>query len=225
MSLGFVDEIDSLTLSVRRELDEIQGKVVVVTSTVATEGKSMVAENLAYALAKQGKRVTLIDGDLRKQDMWTKVGGSGKYGLMDVVSEQEGQQRTLEVCEKSGISFVGGNAPVPAVAEILNSDQLNQWLETLRGTMDYIIIDSPPMQLFEDAAVLSGYADGVLYVVRHDWIRRNQIMETLDQLAEVHTKILGFVYNGQPHSHSRYGYGYGYGYGKYGYSYGRYGNR
>jgi len=91
--------------------------------------------------------------------------------------------------------------------------------------MDYIIIDSPPMQLFEDAAVLSGYADGVLYVVRHDWIRRNQIMETLDQLGEVHTKILGFVYNGQPHSHSRYGYGYGYGYGKYGYSYGRYGNR
>ena len=225
MSLGFVDEIDSLTLSVRRELDEIQGKVVVVTSTVATEGKSMVAENLAYALAKQGKRVTLIDGDLRKQDMWTKVGGSGKYGLMDVVLEQEGQQRTLEVCEKSGISFVGGKTPVPTVAEILNSDQLNQWLEPLRGTMDYIIIDSPPMQLFEDAAVLSGYADGVLYVVRHDWIRRNQIMETLDQLAEVHTKILGFVYNGQPHSHSRYGYGYGYGYGKYGYSYGRYGNR
>lgn len=225
VSQGFVDEVDSLALSVRRELDEIGGKVLIITSTVAAEGKSMVAENLAYALAKQGKRVVLMDGDLRKQDLWRNVGGSGTYGLADVLTEKEGQQGTPEQCENTGIWFVGGNSTASEIPQMLNSDRLHVWLDGLRNTMDYVIIDSPPVQLFEDAAVLSSYADGVVYVVRHDWIQKNQIVEALTQLEEANAKILGYVYNGQPHSHMRYGYGYGYGYGKYGYGYGRYADK
>lgn len=222
---GFADEISSLSLSVQRELGEIQGKILMVTSTVAEEGKSVVAENLAYALAGQGKRVVLVDADLRKQDMWEKVGAKGACGLWEMTTEGVSVQESLERCEPSGIFFVGGRHPAPSVPLVLNAENLGDVCRQLAQCADYVVLDTPPAQLFEDASILSRYADGLVYVVRHDWIQRHQILEALTHLGEAHAKILGFVYNGQPHSHVPYGYGYGYrygyGYSGYGYGYGK----
>lgn len=222
---GFSDEISSLSLAVQRELGEIHGKILMVTSTVAEEGKSVIAENLAYALASQGKRVVLVDADLRKQDLWEIVGAKGDSGLWELTTAGISVQDALEHCEPSGIFFVGGRRPAPSVPTVLNAENLGDVCGQLAQIADYVVLDAPPAQLFEDASILSRYADGLIYVVRHDWIQRHQIVEALTHLGEAHAKILGFVYNGQPHSHVPYGYGYGYrygyGYSGYGYGYGK----
>lgn len=218
---SFGDEVNSISLAVQRELDEMQGNVLMVTSTIAGEGKSMVAENLAYALAEQGKRVILVDGDLRKQDMWQKVGAQGKGGLREMTLEGKKYQEVMECCTPSGIHFVGGKNPVPSVPLVLNSQHMKEMWSILRKMADYVVLDTPPTLLFEDATLLSRYADGVLYVVRHDWIQRHQVVDALAHLGETHAKVIGFVYNGEPHTHAKYGYGYSYRYGGYGYGYGR----
>ena len=89
--------------------------------------------------------------------------------------------------------------------------------------MDYIIIDTPPCEMFQDAGMLSDYADGILYVVKYDFIPQRRIWEGLSFLGGRSARILGYVFNSYPDSVSEYGYG-RYGYGRYGrYGYGKYG--
>lgn len=218
----FVEAMRGLRIKLLRAMTEPGAQVILVTSTLPGEGKTTISANLALSLASSGLRTVLIDTDLRKQDTKAAVGvNDTRPGLPEYMTD-------------SNIKVASMLSPVPGSSlEVIcstaakrrppmNAHKLEQLIERLRPDYDYIVLDTPPCGIISDAKFICRCADAIVYVVRHDYASRNQIVDSMQELADQKAKLTGCVLNDTPAvSHSkRYGYGQ-YGYGKYGY--GKYG--
>lgn len=169
-------------------------QVIAMTSTVPNEGKTVSSFNLACAFAQMNKRVLLIDADLRKGSMRrfftlnTKVAG-----LSEALSGQSGHIIQPTVVPNLDITFAGKVPPNPT--ELLSSDIFESILSSLRNTYDYIIIDTPPMKVAMDAAIIGRIADGVVLVVRNDFVKKQELRRTKIQLERNGARIIGTVLN------------------------------
>ena len=225
VSFGYRESLRALELRLENLLAKDGGKVLLISSTSSGEGKSTLAVNLSELLASRGKRVLLIDGDLRKQDDAAIIGLRDGAGLQEVINGEKTLKESLRRLKKSGIWFLGSRRTVKQPASVLGNPRVGQLIQGLKKEMDYIIIDTPPCEMFQDAGMLSDWADGILYVVKYDFIPQRRIWEGLSFLGGRNARILGYVFNCYPESVSEYGYG-RYGYGRYGYGrygYGKYG--
>ena len=225
ISYGYRESLRALQIRLENMLAKEEGKVLLVASTASGEGKSTLAVNLSELLAAKGKRVLLIDGDLRKQDDAGIIGLRDGAGLADIVRGEKTLKEGLRKLKKSGIWFLGSRRTVKQPASVLSNPRLGELIQALRKEMDFIIIDTPPCEMFQDAGMLSDFADGILYVVKYDFVPQRRIWEGLSFLGGRSARILGYVFNSYPESVSEYGYG-RYGYGRYGYGrygYGKYG--
>lgn len=214
---SFTESFEGLEIRLDRMMEELPGKKLMITSTAAGEGKSTVARNLTYTLAGKGKRTVLIDADLRKQEDGETLGFEKTRGLEEVIQGKCTLGEALQKHEESGAWFLGGSGRARNVSQILNHPAFMDILSQLEKRMDCIILDAPPAELFDDVEVLSEYVDGILYVVRQDFIQRSRILDGFEAAGRS-GKLLGYVFNGVRRRPGAYGYGYGYGYGyKYGY--------
>lgn len=198
-------------------------KVITVTSSLQSEGKSITACNLGLSFAAADKRVLIIDCDMRKPKIARLLQLNAPNGLSNVLMEpQLLNDSVLQYQETKMHVLLAGNIP-PNPSELLGSKRMEKLLEELKRHYDYIILDSPPINMVTDAVILANQTDGVLFVVRAGHAERGGVMHAVDQLEYAHAKILGFVLNGVTvegggyGKYSRYGYGkykrYGYGYG------------
>lgn len=199
------------------------GHTFVITSSLPSEGKSTTTINLAVALADAGKRVALLDTDLRKPKVAEYLNIEGGAGLTDVLI---GRARVADVMLPWGkrplYVLPAGKVP-PNPSELLGSKQMGQLLEALSNEFDVVLCDAPPLLPVTDAAVLSRSTTGALVVVAAGKTTTNQLEGALDALETVGSKVAGMVLTMIPtHGPDSYGYGYGYGYGGYG-GYGVYG--
>lgn len=217
---GYKESIRALQIRLEKEMAGRAGKTLVVTSTVSEEGKSTLAVNLAESFAEKGYQVLLIDGDLRKQSDADILKTDGGPGLADVARGGKTPREYVRKVRRSTLWFLGGSLPVKQPAPLLSSREVKDFLEEMRKRMDYIIIDTPPSGMFQDAGILADLADGILYVVKYDFVPQQEIREGLSGLRGRKAAVLGYAFNSYPESSSEYGYGrYGYG----GYGYRRYG--
>lgn len=225
---GFRENIRALQIRLEREMGKRKDKILMVTSTLPDEGKSTVAVALAEMFASKGKKVLLIDGDLRKQkDAGILECGDG-VGLQDIFKKGKGPDESVKIrkLEKQQFWFIGSSRPMEQPAGILSHPELPALIRRLAERMDYVILDTPPCGIFQDAALMEEYADAVLYVIKYDAVPQQKIIESLSFLRGSRTRFLGYVFNSYPQGMNDYGYG-RYGYGHYGYGrygYGRYGN-
>lgn len=228
-SFAFVESYKKLAAKVEYQMKKDDRKVLVVTSVSENEGKSTVAANLAIGLAEQGKKVILVDGDIRrpsqflifnlkveeKNELGEFLKGAGVLG--DILMKGDRQH----------LYFLGGRNCYSSSTEMLHSDKLPRLMNACKKNADYVIIDTPPAGLLGDAQVFAQCADAVLMVVRQNYMLAEDINDILDDFRDNHSKILGVVLNGvQTFSHiadstvggyyGRYGH-----YGKYGKSKGR----
>ncbi len=218
---GFRESMSSLALRIQTALHAKNGKVLMVTSSAAGEGKSTIAANLAMQLAKEDKWVVLVDLDLRNSRDAQLLDIPNGINVADVLRNPQLLEKDFVYFSKShGIFFWGGNGREANPASLLSGAKLREILEWLKSRVDYVILDTPPCGMFQDAAVLADCADASLLVVRHDAITESNMRETLSLLNSTTISVLGYVLNGYPQTTSHYGYG-RYGYGKYGY--GKYG--
>ncbi|MFL2000047.1 MULTISPECIES: polysaccharide biosynthesis tyrosine autokinase [unclassified Microbacterium] len=199
------------------------GNIFVVTSSLPSEGKSTTTINLAVALADAGKRVALLDTDLRKPKIAEYLNIEGGAGLTDVLI---GRARVADVMLPWGkrplYVLPAGKVP-PNPSELLGSKQMGQLLEALGNEFDVVLCDAPPLLPVTDAAVLSKFTAGALLIVAAGKTTTHQLSGALDALETVGSKVGGVVLTMLPtRGPDSYGYGYGYGYGGYG-SYGTYG--
>lgn len=205
-------------------------KCIGVTSPTPGDGKSTTAANLAISLAQIGKRVILIDCDMRLPTIGAKFRVKSIPGLSDFLVGQariEEVVRTLDSCELHILP--SGNIP-PDSTGLLEAKQLESLFNALRDVYDYVIVDLPPVVTVPDAVILSKYLDGYLLTIRHRQTVHRAVKEMLRQLQLAEAKIIGFVLTGSESDSGkyykyRYGKRYGYGYRYKYYRYGAYGKK
>ena len=219
VSPWFSENMETLRLRVENALSETGGKTLLVTSTMPGEGKSTVSLNLAARLAQNGKRVLLVDADLRRQVLREKLQlKRAKYTLEDVFSGACDLYDLIAFDKAAGLYFLGGSRPVKKPSWLL-AGPLRAALKRLESQVDAIVLDAPPCGGLEDALLLEECADGVLFVVRQDQAARGAVFDAVSDLEAGEAAVLGYVFNGVEGMLGGYGYGYGK-YGRYGYGYG-----
>jgi capsular exopolysaccharide synthesis family protein len=198
-------------------------RVVAITSAIPNEGKSTTAINLAVTMAQAGKRVVLVETDLRKPKASSYLGVESELGLTDVLAGHTKLDDALLGWNRDLLTVLPSGHTPPNPSELLASQQFVQVLEQLKDEFDQVIVDATPLLPVTDGAIVSKAADGALLVVRFGKTTREQVATSMDALAQVDARLLGTVMNFVPTGRRGYGYKYGYKYG-YGYGYGGYGN-
>ena len=189
-------------------------QVIDFTSCTPNEGKSSVSFNLAVSFADSGKRVVMIDADMRKSVLAGryKVGGV-EAGLAHYLS---GQKTLDEVCLKTdieGMDIIFSGPFVPNPAELLESQNFHDLVQYCREHYDYVLIDLPPVLPVADALVLGTVVDGVVLVIESGEVKVDLARDVKKQLQHAGANILGVVLNKVRSEHLGYGYGYYYYYG------------
>ena len=191
-----------------------QQKVFVVTSFNPGSGKSFLSMNIAMSFAIKGKKVLVIDGDLRHGTVSAYV-GSPKKGLTDYLGYEETSWNELLITDKKYPNLhtipVGTIPPNPT--ELLEDKSLATLIQALRNEYDYIFIDCPPIDIVADAQIIEQYADRTFFVVRAGLLDRSLLSELENIYQEKRFKNLSIILNGTESTGGRYSYRYGYSYG------------
>ncbi|WP_136444015.1 polysaccharide biosynthesis tyrosine autokinase [Pacificoceanicola onchidii] len=193
-------------------------QVLLVCSSIPGEGKTTVSMALAQNLAGMGKRVLLIEGDVRRRMLSAYFNIEKPKGLIGVLTEQHSLEEAVVTDEAIGIDVLFGEESRINAADVFASDKFAALLDEARGVYDQIIIDTPPVLVVPDARIVAQQVDGVIFVVKWDSTSKTLVSEALDMFESVNRPVSGLVLNSvSPRGMKRYGYG-----GKYS-AYGRYG--
>jgi capsular exopolysaccharide synthesis family protein len=169
---------------------------LVVTSAVATEGKTTTAANLAVVMAQAGKRVVLVDGDLRRPSAHKLFGLSNETGLTSALLEDPtALNGYLQATELEHLRVLAAGPVPPNPQELLGSQRMEELLHKLEGEADMVVLDTPPALVVADANVLAARADGVLMVVNTGRTRRAAVQQAVEGLRQVGANLMGGVLN------------------------------
>ncbi len=193
-------------------------RVIVVTSSSPSEGKSVTSVNLALALAEADHNVVLVDGDLRRPTVSRYLDLVGPVGFSTVLSGTAPLSEVLQDTKFPRLTALTSGAKPPNPSELLGSLAAKRTLDELRERFDFVIIDSAPLLAVTDAAVLATNADGVLLMARFGVTKREQLNHAVRNLRDAGATILGAVFSLVPTTGSGYYYRYRYRY-RYDYSY------
>jgi len=180
------------------------GRLIGVSSPCPQEGKSFTSINLAYALAKDGHKVLLIDGDMRRPSVAGVLEMSRTPGLSNLLAGGKEEEIVhIGVLHENLNVLLSGDIP-PNPSELLGSDRMQSLITSFSEKYDYVIVDLPPVTAVADPLVISKLLDGIIVVVRHEFTRKKNVREAVRQLRFAEVRILGFVYNGYHTGSSRY---------------------
>jgi capsular exopolysaccharide synthesis family protein len=186
--------------------DEKKCKVVGVTSSLRGEGKSTTAINLSYAIAETGKKVLLIDADLRLPSVAKKLEIRSTPGLSNLIVGEVDIKTAINVFDRlaSWSMLTAGDVP-PNPTEMLGSSQMKKLVEEMENDYEYIIVDLPPVNIVSDAMVISPLLDGMIVVVRENYSERRELSQCIKQLELSGVKLLGIVMNQSNSDNTIYG--------------------
>jgi capsular exopolysaccharide synthesis family protein len=175
-----------------------QPRIVLVTSSLPSEGKSTVIANLASTLAADAEPVIVVDADLRRPNVHNVFGVSGEVGVTDILSGRAGIDDVIQTWPGNDLVRVlaAGHIP-PNPSELLGSQAMRNLLSTLAQD-SLVLVDAPPVLPFTDAAVLSRVADGTLVLVRAARTKVDELSHALGNLQRVKGRVLGLILNGVP---------------------------
>jgi tyrosine-protein kinase Etk/Wzc len=212
-----IESLRSLRTTLHFAFLEAQNNIIMITGPSPCLGKTFVSTNLAVVLADAGKKILLIDGDLRKGFIHKNLGVSRENGLSDLISGTITLDKAVHHIAVANIDFIPTGSIPPNPSELLLHERFGQLLETLGKQYDHIIIDSPPILAVTDACIIGRMASATLMVVKAGQHPMRELEQCTKRLAQAGVYMKGIVFNDLPETSSRYGYGYGYG--KYVYRY------
>jgi capsular exopolysaccharide synthesis family protein len=189
-------------------------ETIVLTSAVPNEGKSSTSANLAIVLAEAGRRVLLVDADLRRPRLAAYLGLEGAVGLTNVLVGQADVDDVTQPWGPAGLDVLASGFVPPNPSELLGSAHMGDLLRELAEKYDTVLIDAPPLLPVTDAAVLAGRADGALLIVRRGKTSQSQVRTAAQALDAVDARLLGTVLNMVPTKGRSGYYYYHYGYGQ-----------
>lgn len=220
---GFVfnETYKSIRTKIERYSKKNNAKAILVTSALENEGKTTVAVNIALALAQNGNKVIMLDCDLRKPAVATVLDSKDKVSVqaIDVIKGQASVEKAIAHIEKYNIDMIGGLKAVSNSSEVLSTKGLKSTIDTLKSMYDYIIVDTPPSQLFTDAVIISEYTDAGILVVRQNSANIDDVISVASDISQSDAEIIGFIFNNvedasilpggysKKYNYSYYGYG------------------
>ena len=176
-------------------------KKIMITSCHASEGKSYLSINLARALAQRGKRVALVDADLRRSMINSTYGvrfehdKSGGSGLSHFLAGMVGMDEVVYQTDITNMLMVPVGREVPNPLALLSGRHFEELLDTLAKMVDYVIVDAPPVGVVIDAAEIAKVCDGTMIAVHYNDVRRQELLDVKQQIEQSGCPILGTVLN------------------------------
>lgn len=171
-------------------------KVITITSSVSGEGKSTVTLNLAVSLAESGKKVMIVDADMRRSVLLGRVAvNSNVKGLSYFLSNQSKLEEVVCSTNVENLHIIFSGPVPPNPTELLDSEVFREMLDTLRQTYDYILIDTPPLGSVIDSAIVAKISDGAIFVIQSETISYRFACNVKAQLEKSNCPILGVVLN------------------------------
>ena len=214
---GFGESIRLLRLRVEKAMEEEEKKVLLISSAVPGEGKTTISTNLAVSLAQKGKKVLLVDCDLRNPSVAGMLTSkshplSSQNNLVDFMRGRVTVKEIIQPTELDGLFVIpGGPGSKAGYSVMLSQERMARLIQAARSLYDYVILDTPPCSLLADAAEVAELAECGLMVIRQDYASRDQILDGIQRLGDGKLPIIGCAFNNIRKGLSG---GYGYGYGK-----------
>lgn len=193
-------------------------KVITMTSSVPNEGKSSVSFDLSKTMAEGGKKILMVDADLRKSVLAAKYHIQGiDKGLSHYLTGQAEIEDIIYETETEGFYLTVAGPLSPDPTSLLDSEQFQKFIDKVRDDYDYVIIDAPPLGVVIDAVIIGKYCDGAVLVIEQGVIKRKVVQDVIKQLKRGGVRILGAVLNKVDERIGAYGnYEYKYSYSYYG---------
>ena len=206
---NFLESIRSVRTSLLFSSAEEGCRMVLVTSTAPSEGKSCVSANLAISLAHLGMRTLLVDADLRRPQQHRHFGQAAEPGLSNLIVNEAKTSAVVRKTRVPNLSLITAGATPPNPSELLGSGRFARLMEPLGENFDWIVFDTPPVMPIADSLVAAKVVGSVLFVVGSDTTSRRVAKDALEQLAHSGARVVGAVLNKanlrrHPYYYSRY---------------------
>jgi len=174
-------------------------KTIAITSSVATEGKTISSLNLALSLshATHKPHIILIDADMRKGQMLNYLGSPARKGLSEYLQGEISLEEIIfRLDDIDNLSFIAAGAVPAKPVELLASDRMKELITTLRAKFNFVLIDTPPVIPVTDAVVISSFVEGVILVIKAGQTQRGVVTRAIELLSQTHSTIIGHVLTG-----------------------------
>jgi len=211
-----IEAIRGLRTSLHFAMMEARNNVLMISGASPSAGKTFVSTNLAAVIAQTGKKVLLIDTDMRKGYTHKLFGVSNEYGLSDFLSGKNEISKTVKKINETGFDFVSRGIVPPNPAELLMHRRFGELITWASQNYDIVILDTPPILAVTDAAIIGHYAGTTLLVARFELNTTKELEVSSKRFEQSGVVVKGCILNGVVKKASSY---YGYGYSHYGYSY------
>ncbi len=207
-----IESLRSLRTALQFAMLDAPNNIVLMTGPTPGIGKSFTSANFAAVLGAGGKRVLLVDADMRKGHIHESFGLERGHGLSELISGTQSLDKVVHKEVSQGLDFIGTGPLPPNPAELLMSPATVQLLQTLGTNYDIVVIDTPPVLAVSDTQVLAPLAGTVFMVARAEISTLAELQESAKRLARSGVSVRGVIFNDLNLSKRRYGYSYGYGY-------------
>lgn len=179
--------------------------VIGITSSISGEGKSLTSINLAISFSSMGKKVLLIECDMRKPVFGKYFHEKTESGLSNVLAEHCSVNEVIYKSYKfENLYYISSGDIPPNPTELLASTKMDLLIKTASKNFDVVILDAPPVTAVADAVIVSKFTKGVIVVVREDYVEKDELLDTIRQLQMAEANILGFVYNASGIAKNKY---------------------
>lgn len=209
---AYKEAFRAVSVRVDRNMRDKDIQALMVCSAASGEGKTTVVYNLAQLLVKLGRRVLIIDCDLRNPTMYRMFGESKCKGFFELVEGKAELAETVHAIIPNKLNIIFAGECDGDATDVLSDRRVGEILSGLRPSYDYILIDTPPYSMLADAENMGEVIDGAMMVVRQNYASRVSVVDAVTRLSEIDVPVVGYILNAcVGGSLGQYGYGYGYG--------------